>query len=271
MVTSYAPMPRGILHPERGEKNYRLQRHLPSDDLRFFIEHYWSVQWDVREPRVQETLPHPSVHCVVEKGNSRILGIVTGKFTRVLEGSGWVFGIKFRPGAFYPFVKFPVSRITGKQLTLEKVFPSTGGAFEHEMLALNDEIKKIACAEDFLRSCLPAKDETVEFIHRIVERMMNDKSIVNVDQIADAFSVNMRRLQRLFMRYVGVGPKWIIMRYRLHEAVAHLNEGPAADLVHLALDLGYYDQAHFIKDFKRIVGMTPAAYAHISHGEGKNR
>lgn len=106
MITSNAGKPRGILHPQKDKEYVQLQRHLPSSDLQLYVEHFWSVQWNVPEPQVRETLPHPSVHLVVEKGNSRILGVVTGKFTRVLEGSGWVFGIKFKPGSFYPFVKF---------------------------------------------------------------------------------------------------------------------------------------------------------------------
>ena len=65
----------------------------------------------------------------------------------------------------------------------------------------------------------------------------------------------------IFSRYVGVGPKWVIRRYRLHEAAARVAEGGRVDWPALALDLGYVDQAHFIKDFKAIVGRAPAAYA----------
>src|SRR3990172_127132 len=122
MITSNAGKPRGLLYSQKGNQHFLLSRHLPSEDLRFFVEHFWSVQWDVPDPQTRENLPHPSVHLVVEKGNSRILGVVTGKFTRVLEGKGWVFGIKFRPGAFYPFAKFPLSRMTDKLLMLEEIF-----------------------------------------------------------------------------------------------------------------------------------------------------
>ena len=70
-----------------------------------------------------------------------------------------------------------------------------------------------------------------------------------------------RTLQRLFERYVGVGPKWVIRRYRLHEVAERLSEGKAVNLAELALDLGYFEQAHFIKDFRALVGVTPAGYA----------
>ena len=58
-----------------------------------------------------------------------------------------------------------------------------------------------------------------------------------------------------------MGPKWVIRCYRLHEVAERLSDGKAVNLAELALDLGYFDQAHFIKDFKTIVGVTPADYA----------
>jgi AraC-like DNA-binding protein len=70
-----------------------------------------------------------------------------------------------------------------------------------------------------------------------------------------------RTLQRLFATYVGVSPKWVIQRYRLHEAAEQLAADPSINQASLAAELGYSDQAHFVRDFKRIVGMTPAAYA----------
>lgn len=77
----------------------------------------------------------------------------------------------------------------------------------------------------------------------------------------EQFAMSTRRMQRLFREYVGVTPKWVIQRYRLIEAAARLAAGRADDLADLALDLGYADQAHFIRDFKRIVGRPPAGYA----------
>ena len=70
----------------------------------------------------------------------------------------------------------------------------------------------------------------------------------------------MRALQRLFAEYVGVSPKWTIRRYRLQEAAERLAAAESVDWPALALDLGYADQAHFIRDFKRMIGRAPAEY-----------
>ena len=57
-----------------------------------------------------------------------------------------------------------------------------------------------------------------------------------------------------------MSPKWVIRRYRLHEALERVNAGHRVDWAALAAELGYFDQAHFIRDFKALVGRTPAEY-----------
>lgn len=69
-----------------------------------------------------------------------------------------------------------------------------------------------------------------------------------------------RSLQRLFNDYVGVSPKWVIRRYRLHELLERVHSGAEPDYAQLALELGYYDQAHLINDFRSIVGYSPTQY-----------
>jgi AraC-like DNA-binding protein len=64
----------------------------------------------------------------------------------------------------------------------------------------------------------------------------------------------------LFSAYVGIGPKWVLQRYRLHEAVEQAQGQGTVDWARLALELGYYDQAHFVRDLRSLVGRTPAQY-----------
>ncbi len=93
---------------------------------------------------------------------------------------------------------------------------------------------------------------------QVVQRLF---MAAEVDDLVSVVDTSKRTLQRLFNRYVGVSAKWVIQRYRLHEAIEEIGRGHRVDWVRLAIELGYFDQAHFIKDFKRFAGRTPHEYA----------
>ncbi|MEO8971419.1 MAG: AraC family transcriptional regulator [Ktedonobacteraceae bacterium] len=260
--------PRGVLNREAGEKKFQLSRHFPAQDLSFFIEHYWIVGWDLRgqEPYVQETLPYPCVHLVFEQDQTRVYGVETGKFARLLEGKGRVFGIKFKPGAFYSFVKAPVSQFTNTAVSFQDVFGIDCKALEEAILSERDESKMVALAEQFLRERLPERDEHVRIINEIVDYIIAHREVTSVDNTVSQFKLNKRTLQRIFRQYVGVSPRWVIKRYRLHEVAERLAGGESVDWPGMVVELGYTDQAHLINDFKRNVGRTPAEYAKSGAG-----
>ena len=261
--------PRGILNLKAGEKKFQLSRYPPAQDLSFSVERYWIVSWDLRgqEPYVQETLPYPCVNLVIEQDQSRVYGVETGKFARLLENTGRVFGIKFKPGAFYPFVKAPVSQLTNSSISFRDAFGVDSTALEEAILSQEDEREMVVHAESFLRERLPERDKNVGVINEIVDYIIAHREITKVDDFVSQLHLNKRTLQRLFRQYVGVSPKWVIKRYRLHEVAERLAGGEVVDWPGMVVELGYSDQAHFIKDFKAIVGSTPAEYAlHIGVG-----
>ena len=253
----------GILNPRAFTEKFQLARHAPAQDLSYFVEHYWVVRWDLRgqAPYQQETLPYPVVHMTIEHDRSRIVGVIKGKFSALLRDQGWVFGVKFRPGGFYPFVKSPVAAIADRSIRIADVFGDDGIALEAAIRARDDQAQWVECAEQFLCSRLPERDETIDLINRIIDCIIADRTILKVDALAERYNLGKRTLQRMFSHYVGASPKWVIMRYRLQEAADQLARREIVNLPQMALDLGYFDQAHFIKDFKMIVGRTPAEYA----------
>ena len=263
MANANLAKPRGILNPGMGETKFQLSRHAPATDLGFFVECYWLVQWDLRgqEPYLQENIPHPCVHLVFDAGKTAIFGVVKKRFSYLLRDKGHVLGIKFRPGGFYTFAQIPVSNFTDRVCPIGEIFDVNAGALEAEILGQADEGKRVALAETFLRAHLPERDETIVQINRIVDCIIDDRTLTKVENLVDRFNLSKRALQRLFSQYIGVGPKWVIQRYRLHEAAEQLAAGAEFDWPQMAIELGYTDQAHFIKDFKSMVGKTPADYA----------
>ena len=81
------------------------------------------------------------------------------------------------------------------------------------------------------------------------------------EQLADLAGVSLRTLQRRFHAYVGIGPKWVVQRFRLLDVTAVAHAGGDVDWAGLAARLGYADQSHLIRAFTRLVGHPPATYA----------
>jgi len=103
--------------------------------------------------------------------------------------------------------------------------------------------------------------DRIEQIDRIIGRIAADRDVVRVEDLARVVSLGRRTLERLFREYVGPSPKWVIRQYRLQAAADEAAKGRVADWSRLANDLGYADQAHFIRDFRAVLGATPTEFA----------
>ncbi|TBL76036.1 helix-turn-helix domain-containing protein [Paenibacillus thalictri] len=253
----------GVLNLHMGEKNFRLSRYAPSEEVGAFIKHYWIVSWDLthQAPYLQDVVPNPCVNLVVEPNKTFIYGAAKSKFSYFLQGKGLVFGVKFKPGGFYPFIKRPVSALTGNPLDVKSVFGVEAAALEQAILSLDEDTAMAHVMDELIRGKLPEPDPNIPLINEIIDGIQEDRDILKVDDVSERFHMNKRKLQRLFDQYVGLSPKWVIKLYRLQNAAEAVDTGPEPDWAKFSADLGYYDQSHFIKDFKAIVGATPEAYA----------
>jgi AraC-like DNA-binding protein len=253
---------RGILKRSLPAGTLQHSRRGPASEVAPWITHYWMINWDLGgcEPQVVESLPHPNIHLIFEKGTSVVSGVQTCKFSRVLEGQARVFGVKFRAGGFRPFLDRPVAKLADRIVPASRVFGKDLEPLETILLSSGKEDDKVQAADDFFRAHAPRPDPRVEMAGHLVERILREPEIKTVDDLANRAGMGKRRLQRIFNEYIGASPKWVIRRYRLHELVEKVNSGSQLDWSQVALELGYFDQAHLINDFKSIVGYSPAEY-----------
>jgi len=257
---------RGILRRPLLAGKLRHSRRRPPPDLAYWIAHYWLISWDLRgcEPQVVESLPHPNVHAVFEDDSSVVCGVQTCKFSRVLEGRSQVFGIKFRPGGFRAFFASPVSSLADRTIPVKRIFGKDVAALEAVLVSSCRESEKVEAANAFFRARVPEPDKTIALASQLVERILAQPDIKTVDDLVIRAGIGKRSIQRIFNEYVGVSPKWTIRRYRLHEVIEKVNSGGRPAWAELARELGYFDQAHFINDFRSIVGYSPTQYQRLA-------
>jgi AraC-like DNA-binding protein len=261
-LTTVTDRAKGVVAPAIASRKFRMGRYLPPPALAPFLDHFWIVEWDLRgQPSfVQRTLPYPCVNLVFDRARSGVWGVASGAFDYELKEAGKVCGLRFRAGAFRGFLGRPLSTITDQVVPLSSVFSWDEAGVLCAVLDGPDDAATVAAAGALLQAGLPAPDPEVERIAAILRTVEASPGLTQVEQLAASAGMGVRSLQQLFSDYVGVSPKWVIRRFRLHEAADRLASGEQVDLASLALGLGYFDQSHFTSDFRKLVGQSPARY-----------
>jgi AraC-like DNA-binding protein len=244
----------------------------PSPALRPYVSVYWT--WHGTDvPGTHRVLPDGcidilfSVHRGERADTSRLR--VIGTMTRHLEvsrrGVPLIVGVRFKPAGAVPFLGCPAAEITDSSLPLEDLW----GRSARRLHCRLQEANSISARVEILEQALLARLTGVEArcVDRVmmeaVKRISDARGQLAVTELARDFGVSARQLRRRFDATVGVGPKRLsrIVRFQnLLETVLtgdELGEGAWASL---ALEAGYYDQAHLIGDFRRWTGLSPRKY-----------
>ncbi|MFS3126988.1 helix-turn-helix domain-containing protein [Nocardioides sp. Bht2] len=248
-----------------------IDRYLPAADLTDLVRRYWVPVWSLPqgERTVQRVLQYPVCLLVIETETAMLVGPSSGLAVRELHGSGWAFGVLLQPAAGALLLGGPVAELVDSATPLASLPTMDGATLARDIRAVlaaepADEERQRAAAElveNQLRALLPVDGEGL-LINRIVEYTEGSGQVRRVAQVCAEFGIGERTLQRLSARRIGLGPKWLIQRRRLHEAAAMLRQRRTGfDLAAVAADLGYADQAHFIRDFHAVTGLTPGQYA----------
>jgi AraC-like DNA-binding protein len=153
-----------------------------------------------------------------------------------------------------------VSVLTDRVIPAEQVFGSGINALAELLRSQSTPEAMANVTSSYLLSDLPNPDRSCELAAELVSAILNDSDILTVEFLSRRSGLSVRALQRLFKMYIGVTPKWVIRRYRLHEVLERFNYGEVFNGAQLAIDLGYADQAHLINDFRKLAGVSPTEY-----------
>lgn len=289
---------RGIVDAPGLFTRVQFRRRTPAAPLRPYVEHYWLIDWDLSEPYATHVVPHPCVNLVFQRyadrpGFGEVAGVGLELFAQKLTGRGRVCGVQFRPGGFRPFTpERPATDWTDRRLPLATVFGATDAATADTaapdtavpgtaapdvtttgvtaadaaatVLEPDDEDARVAALDAFLIPRVRAGPRILaqaDLAMGLADRIRTDRTIRRVADFAQAEGMSVRALQRLFAGYVGVSPKWVLLRYRVHEALERAASDAEVDWAALAAELGYSDQAHLVREVSATVGVPPTAYA----------
>ncbi|MBQ4813250.1 helix-turn-helix domain-containing protein [Pseudoalteromonas luteoviolacea] len=252
----------GVLHQTKSAPNYTLRRYFPSPQLSSLVEQYWLVNWDLPEDsqHVQRNLPDPNCHLTFLPNKCEFLGPVSKVYDYTMHGQNGIIGVKFKLGALACVLPNPIEHYMDTVISMPSFLHCDLAALSKTLSQTDNDKARVHALEQALEPlCGYVKVHHVQQLSALIERIKSNDDIYTVEDLALQSGVSKRTLQRQFKQYIGLSPKYLIRKYRLHAALTLLERHPN-DIHHLVNKLDYADQAHLIKDFKNILGMTPGAY-----------
>lgn len=192
-------------------------------------------------------------------------GMICGKntvFSEVVAGGATgLIAVYFKPFGARDFFNLPMNEITGQSLAPEKLLGKEGRLLEEKILNASSDENRINFIEKFLKKRFYIKN-TYDFdiVEECVNRIRNNKALNAVNGVAKDLYLSGRQLERKFSSIVGLTPKMFIRVSRLNRCIDLSSSQKNKNLTELAYASRYYDQSHFINDFKSLTGLTPKNY-----------
>lgn len=253
------------------------QTFAPSQDLSMLVKCYWTLESSIDE-RVekQSIIPDGCMEMIfhygdlyrqyTENGNSVVQPrcFVIGQLTRPLEieptGSTGIFSVRFHPNGFLPFAPIPIKEMENTATPLEKLFGKDGQDIEVKILNAPSVQERIYLVEMFLLERLTRLETIDRIVRSTVETIITGNGQLSIAELSRQTYINRRQLERTFYLAIGLSPKQLSKTIRLQAALKMLVTKEFSNLTSLAYENEYYDQAHFIKDFRDLVGVSPKEF-----------
>lgn len=249
----------------------------PVPDLQPFIKCFWTLD-DERhdEPVKQRIVPDGCMEMIFHYGDlynqffpdgsfitqprSFIFGQITSYIEIAPSGVSGIVAARFRPDGLAPFLSVPVSSLDNQAISLEIIFGEKGISLEEQVVAAANNLERIKIIESFMLNGLAERNTIDRITKACVEEIFHASGQQDMDTLASKLNINRRSIERKFNAGIGISPKQLSKLVRLQAALKMLERKRFDSLTELAHESGYYDQAHFIKDFKEITGVIPKAF-----------
>ncbi len=172
-------------------------------------------------------------------------------------------GIQFKPGGAFPFLRLPASELNDQCLPLEDVFGAAAQSLHDRLLEAATPEAKFAEAEQWLLSQVAKPLTKHPAVKYATEQFLCGSIGRPLSSVLDRIGYSQRHFNQLFANEVGLTPKRFLRVRRFQRVITSIATRNSVEWAELALRCGYYDQAHFVHDFRSFSGLTPAAY--LSH------
>lgn len=269
------------------EKRMRFKEFKPSSRLAKFVKCFWVID-GMGRPQLhppERIVPDACMEVIFAYTGSmkryyhdhssetfQSTLFLTGQMTRYsyvqVSGNVGMVGARFYPDGVYPFFGVPVGEFNDKIISLNSLLGIRGKEIENRMLDAKTNEQRVRLLHDFLLDQLGKSLVRNRSGHEMVNHAINllrTNPCLSIEALASQLYVSDRQLERKFSEVVGMTPKLLSRMERFLNVFKIVRSHHVENLTALAVEVGYYDQAHFIHEFKNFTGLNPKAYLNERH------
>ena len=248
-------------------------RYTPAQPLAQFVDLFWLCQRDALPHAKELALPTATVELVFEIREGNESPVICGPHSRsfVLETAQPVslLGVHFKPGGAFPFLGVPAGELHNTQVSLETIWGRKGAVVQSQLMEARAPADKFRILEQALIAQAGQALKRHPAVGFALERFHIDTG-ASISSVVEETGFSARRFIQLFQDEVGLTPKLYRRVHRFQQVLNLVHHSQRVDWCHVALDCGYYDQAHCIHDFREFSGLNPSAYLrmrseHLNH------
>ena len=247
----------------------------PNSDLKSLVSCYWTLEVPAESnAQRQRIIPDGTIEMAFILGDdikrytfenefiiqprAMVLGQTIEPF--YIEPTGYVntFAIRFYPYGFANFVTMPLKDLANKETPMELLFgKKTTSKLEQKIIKATNSNERIEIIENFLLNKLNEKTTIDNIVKTTIDTLLATNGSASINTILKEDLSKRRQLERNFVKHIGVSPKQLGKVIRLQTALKMLLNKKTDTLTNIAYESEYFDQAHFIKDFKEFTGINP--------------
>jgi AraC-like DNA-binding protein len=247
----------------------------PKRQLADFVDKFWLMEGPAPSHRTERLLPMPTAELIIDlrPTSGRDVPLLCGPqsewFVVDTAAQASVMGIHFKPGGAFPFFNVPAGELQNSRLSLDALWAGRAAEMRERLLEAATPLARFQTLERFLEggAVRPlVQHPAVAFALRAFQTLHP----LPVSAVVEHTGLSQRRFIEVFRDEVGLTPKLFRRVVRFQQVVQKVHCQLQVDWAGVAVECGYYDQAHFIHDFQAFSGFSPTTYlrihgAHLNH------